>query len=503
MIKTYPAYYENFRCIADRCEDTCCAGWEIDIDDATYEAYMQVDGELGERLRACIRAYDEAAADANAVDADGADSADADTVDADDADSADADGTRDSGGYEEIYEAHGFILTDDMRCPFLDEHNLCDIYRALGEEALCEVCTNTPRNFLEYYVRTDDGDAFVSEVSVSASCPEAARLIYGSPEKMQFISKTSEELGPDAEKAGDATMSGQTSGSSEVSESEAGLSEIPEGEPELGAFLRCVRDEAIRILQDRDRELPERIRRFLRHAEAAQEAINAWESDGDELPEGASAESGGTELPDGIIEEADVFLSKLEGVTGASGDAGERYRHFLIRMGTFSGLASIGDRWADRVELIYRSFIGDADETDDDGETQRGETDFGEDENNDFSARYTNTSDNLQKYLTEKGRLYEYEHLLVYYAFLLLNRSIDDYDYLGKAKLVVLSYLMNRDMDTAVFLQKGSLAKEDREENARIYAREVEHAEENLADLAEEILFERAFDTDALIGILG
>ena len=79
-----------------------------------------------------------------------------------------------------------------------------------------------------------------------------------------------------------------------------------------------------------------------------------------------------------------------------------------------------------------------------------------------------------------------------------MNRSIDDYDYLGKAKLVVLSYLMNRDMDAVVFLQKGSLSAEDRQENARIYAREVEHAEENLADLAEEILFERAYDAEAL-----
>ena len=123
-------------------------------------------------------------------------------------------------------------------------------------------------------------------------------------------------------------------------------------------------------------------------------------------------------------------------------------------------------------------------------------------ENDDFSGRYIKTSDDMTRSLIKEDRLYEYEHLLVYYAFLLLNRSIDDYDYLGKAKLTVLSYLMNRDMDAAVFFRKGSLAKEDREENARLYAREVEHAEENLADLAEEILFERAYDAEALSRIL-
>ena len=62
-----------------------------------------------------------------------------------------------------------------------------------------------------------------------------------------------------------------------------------------------------------------------------------------------------------------------------------------------------------------------------------------------------------------------------------------------------MSYRMNLDMDAGVFLRKGELTKEDRMENARLYAREVEHAEENLADLAEEILFERAYDTENLM----
>ena len=55
MILRYPEYYEKFSCIAGRCEDTCCAGWEIDIDDASYEYYMQVPGKFGERLRSSIK----------------------------------------------------------------------------------------------------------------------------------------------------------------------------------------------------------------------------------------------------------------------------------------------------------------------------------------------------------------------------------------------------------------------------------------------------------------
>ena len=51
----YPKYYEKFQCIAGQCEDTCCAGWEIDIDDVSYDYYMSVEGEFGRRLRQSIR----------------------------------------------------------------------------------------------------------------------------------------------------------------------------------------------------------------------------------------------------------------------------------------------------------------------------------------------------------------------------------------------------------------------------------------------------------------
>ena len=33
MLNTVPDYYKKFSCIADKCPDTCCAGWEIVVDD--------------------------------------------------------------------------------------------------------------------------------------------------------------------------------------------------------------------------------------------------------------------------------------------------------------------------------------------------------------------------------------------------------------------------------------------------------------------------------------
>ena len=46
-----PAYYGAFTCLADRCRDNCCIGWEVDIDDESLEVYNSVGGEFGDRLR--------------------------------------------------------------------------------------------------------------------------------------------------------------------------------------------------------------------------------------------------------------------------------------------------------------------------------------------------------------------------------------------------------------------------------------------------------------------
>ena len=51
MILRVPSYYKTFQCIADKCEHSCCIGWEIDIDDDSYDYYMGIEGAFGERLK--------------------------------------------------------------------------------------------------------------------------------------------------------------------------------------------------------------------------------------------------------------------------------------------------------------------------------------------------------------------------------------------------------------------------------------------------------------------
>ncbi|MEE1188121.1 MAG: hypothetical protein UHM52_03960, partial [Acutalibacteraceae bacterium] len=54
MRMEYPEYSERFECIASECTDSCCARWEIDVDDESYYTYQTVQGPFGDRIRACL-----------------------------------------------------------------------------------------------------------------------------------------------------------------------------------------------------------------------------------------------------------------------------------------------------------------------------------------------------------------------------------------------------------------------------------------------------------------
>ena len=47
---TRPDYYKEFSCIAGACPDTCCAGWQIVIDDKSLKKYKRVKGTFRNRL---------------------------------------------------------------------------------------------------------------------------------------------------------------------------------------------------------------------------------------------------------------------------------------------------------------------------------------------------------------------------------------------------------------------------------------------------------------------
>ena len=131
MLYTFPDYYKEFQCTADRCEDTCCAGWAIVIDDGTLKRYRRTGGSLGARLRREIR------------------------------------------WKEKVFGRR------EERCAFLDEENLCDIYKELGQKGLCRTCRLYPRHIEEF--------ENVREVSLSVSCPEVAGILLRHREPVSFL----------------------------------------------------------------------------------------------------------------------------------------------------------------------------------------------------------------------------------------------------------------------------------------------------------------------------
>lgn len=87
MKQRVPFYYNEFGCITSKCKDNCCiGGWEIDIDDETYERYNNMTGELKHKILDSITQNED--------------------------------------------EEYCFKLCDG-KCPMLDDNGLCEIHKIL------------------------------------------------------------------------------------------------------------------------------------------------------------------------------------------------------------------------------------------------------------------------------------------------------------------------------------------------------------------------------------
>lgn len=100
-----PEYCKSFKCIADKCKNNCCIGWEIDIDRHTLDKYLTDSGKLAKKLQDNIVIKNDSAC---------------------------------------------FKLDKNERCPFLTECGLCEIITSYGEDALCDICKEHPRFYNEY-----------------------------------------------------------------------------------------------------------------------------------------------------------------------------------------------------------------------------------------------------------------------------------------------------------------------------------------------------------------
>lgn len=189
-----PTYVDKFRCIGGKCEDNCCIGWDIDIDKETFKKYHKVEDEHMRRM------FQKGVHN-------------------------NPDCTNEKLDYGRIK------LNKEKRCPFLDENNFCSVQGKYGEDYLSSVCSQYPRvvNKIDDYY----------EMSIDMGCPEVARIILGSTEKISF-EETERSLGK-------YTMAGILD------------TRIDEFKNTPIKYFKEIRDFSIKIMQSRNLDLSRRL----------------------------------------------------------------------------------------------------------------------------------------------------------------------------------------------------------------------------------------------------
>lgn len=133
-----PTCWKSFQCTASQCSDNCCIGWEIDIDPDSYARYQALPGDFGEQVRASIQP-----------------------------------------GETPCFRMNG------ERCAMLNGENLCEIYRRLGKEGLCQICHDHPLFTDTFGTRRETG--------LGLCCEEAARLLFAQTEPLTLYATDTAE----------------------------------------------------------------------------------------------------------------------------------------------------------------------------------------------------------------------------------------------------------------------------------------------------------------------
>lgn len=126
------SYYPEFKCVAGSCKHTCCAGWQMCIDEKTLSRYKNEKSNFKNDLERGIN-----------------------------------------------FKKSKFKADKSGRCAFLNDKGLCEIIINLGEESLCQVCRDHPR-FRSFF---DDR----IETGLGFCCEESTRIILNYTGKIQPI----------------------------------------------------------------------------------------------------------------------------------------------------------------------------------------------------------------------------------------------------------------------------------------------------------------------------
>lgn len=119
------------------------------------------------------------------------------------------------------------------KCAFLRDDMLCDMYIHMGKDSLCTTCREYPRHTEEF--------ENVREISLSLSCPEVARMLMNITGKVTFVTEEDDE--------------------DEV---------FDDFDYFLYSNLEDIREEILKIIQDRNVDIRSRIERVIQIGASAQ-----------------------------------------------------------------------------------------------------------------------------------------------------------------------------------------------------------------------------------------
>uniref|UniRef100_UPI0039EC5019 flagellin lysine-N-methylase n=1 Tax=Clostridium perfringens TaxID=1502 RepID=UPI0039EC5019 len=450
-----PNYFNEFKCIASECEDTCCAGWEIVIDDETHKRYEKVEGEFGDILRSKI------------VKSDG----------------------------ENIF------LLNNGNCSFLNEKKMCEIYINLGEDHLCYTCQQFPRYTEEFLD--------LKEVGLSLSCPEAARIILRRAENTTFnlseedkcegktqkeveddLSLSCENINPSNCTLGECSnlKDNENRESSNLSESEnrqclhlknsedieGNNSEVDSFAEEedyldegidkevLSEFLEC-RNIVFNIIERNDLDLGTKAALALEFVKEVQNKIDL--GDMDEIPE-LMEEYRDENFINTLIKELEIFKGKES----------LKHKNLCEYLNVYKSIKHINSNDPLGLEKALKDFEG----------------------NEEF---YLRKHKEFNEYYKEN--LYKFKNILVYFIFRYFMKAIFDYDASAKIKLAIISTLMIKELAVVRFIENNNeFTEEDMVEVSRMYSKDIEHSDENIENLQEIFETEEIFQVDEILPML-
>lgn len=379
-----PHYFDRFRCVAAECEDTCCAGWAIMIDDESLEKYKNVEGAFGNRLR-------------NSID-----------------------------------WGNGSFCQYEKRCAFLNEDNLCDLHIEAGENMLCKTCRDYPRHMEEY-----EG---LREGSLSLSCVEAAKIILGCKEPVQFIHF----------------------------EDEVEDEEYEDFDFLLFTKLMDARDKIIDLLQNREIDIMVRIGLCLELAQKMQEAVDSEELFRiDEMLEQF-----------GKMDEMLAFQKNIDENKMGENEYCQTVRK-MFRI--FQQLEVLKNDWPEYVKKAELSLFG------------QGQSGF------DQNRREFHVMYGLKSPHNEQWSIW-LEQLMVYFTFTYFCGAVYDDNIIGKMKTAIVATFLIQELAVAKWVENNKVMSfELFVDIAHRVSREVEHSDVNLIRL--EKIFEKnaVFQTQELL----